>query len=308
MPDSRHNAPFVISDHWIRVHPEQNVAVPTHSPAWASKVVPKHLFVRLMVFDDAAKASAVEEQLASGGSFFELARANSTDRASAMNGGYLGDLDASALDPEWAKAALALRPGGVSKVITGPGRYFIAGRMPRNFREEAEVRFNHAMELRKEGNRQQTAAELVEALKIDPRLLRALTYLGVTYAEGGNPQVGAGVLGAAIRLYPQDAGAHFNLGVADGAMRKNDEIDEYKKALAIDPDYVPAYLNWGGALFLKGQYDEAIKVYREGINVDPLEASLHYSLSLALERENKSQEAQAEKALAEKIDPKTGTQ
>jgi tetratricopeptide (TPR) repeat protein len=91
-------------------------------------------------------------------------------------------------------------------------------------------------------------------------------------------------------------------------MGKSDEIDEYKKALAIDPDYVPAYLNWGGALFLKGQYDEAIKIYKEGINVDPLEASLHYSLSLALERENKSQEAQTEKALAEKIDPRTGAQ
>jgi predicted CXXCH cytochrome family protein len=306
MPDSKHNAPFVISDHWIRVHPEQNAGVPASSTKWASKVVPKHLFLRLMVFDDATKASAIRGQLASGGSFFELARANSVDRASAMNGGYLGDLDASALDPAWAKAALSLRPGEVSPVITAQGRYFIVGRMPRNFREEAEARFNHAMELRKGGDRQATAAELLEALKIDPQLLRALTYLGVTYAESGNPQVGAGVLGLATRLYPQDAGAHFNLGVAYGAMGKSEEIDEYKKALTIDPDYVPAHLNWGGALFLKGQYDEAIRIYREGINVNPLEASLHYSLSLALERENKSQEAQAEKALAAKIDPRIG--
>ncbi len=306
MPDSKHSAPFVISDHWIRVHPEQNVAVPENSPEWASKVVPRHLFVRLMVLDDAAKASAIRDQLATGASFFELARANSTDRASAINGGYLGDLDTSALDPVWAKAALALRPGEVSPVITAQGRYFIVGRMPRNFREEAEARFDQAMQLRKAGDRQQATAKLIEALKVDPQLLRALTYLGVTYAEAGNPQVGAGVLSAALRLYPQDAGAHFNLGIADGTLGKSEEIDEYKRALAIDPDYVPAYLNWGGALFLKGQYDEAIKIYREGINVDPLEASLHYSLSLALERENKSQEAQAEKALAEKIDPNAG--
>ncbi len=306
MPDSKHNAPFVISDHWIRVHPEQRVAAPASSPKWASKVVPKHLFLRLMVFDDAAKASAIQEQLTSGGSFFELARANSTDRASAVNGGYLGDLDASAFDPAWAKVALTLRPGEVSPVITAGGRYFLVGRMPRNFREEAEAHFHSAMELRKAGNRQQSAAELLEALKIDPQLLRALTYLGVTYAEAGNPQVGAGILGVAIRLYPQDPGAHFNLGVADGAMGKREEIDEYKKALAIDPDYVPAYLNWGGALFLKGQYDDATEIYREGIHVDPLEASLHYSLSLALERENKGPQAQAEKALAAKIDPRIG--
>jgi tetratricopeptide (TPR) repeat protein len=210
------------------------------------------------------------------------------------------------LDPAWAQAALALKPGEVSPVITAQGRYFIVGRMPRNFREEAEARFNYAMELRKTGDRQRSAAELVEALKIDPHLLRALTYLGITYAESGNPQVGAGVLGLATRLYPQDAGARFNLGIAYGAMGNNEEIEQYRKALEIDPDYVPAYLNWGAALFQKGQYDEAIKVYREGVNVNPLEASLHYSLSLALERKNESQEAQVERALAQKIDPKTG--
>lgn len=308
MPDSRHNAPFIISDHWIRVHPEQNIAVPAVRSEWASKVVPKHLFVRQMVFEDAAKATAVREQLASGGSFFDLARSNSTDRASAINGGYLGDLDANALDSAWAQAALVLKPGEVSPVITAQDRYFIVGRMPRNFREEAEARFNHAMELRKAGDRQQAAAELLEALKIDPYLLRALTYLGITYAESGNPQVGAGVLGVAARLYPQDAGARFNLGIAYGAMGNSSEVDQYRKALEIDPDYIPAYLNWGAALFLKGQYDEAVKVYREGINIDPLEASLHYSLSLALERENKSQEAQAERTLARKIDPRTGAQ
>ncbi len=89
-------------------------------------------------------------------------------------------------------------------------------------------------------------------------------------------------------------------------MGKEEEIAEYKQALAIDPDYVPAYLNWGASLFAKGQYPEAIRVYRDGIQVNPLVASLHYSLSLALERENQTQEAQAEMALAAKIDPKVG--
>jgi tetratricopeptide (TPR) repeat protein len=65
-----------------------------------------------------------------------------------------------------------------------------------------------------------------------------------------------------------------------------------------------AYLNLGGALYNKGQYDEAIQAYRHGIDVNPLIASLHYSLSLALEHQNKTQEAQAEMALAQKIDPK----
>lgn len=305
MPDGQSSAPFIISDHWIRVHPEQNIAVPVKLPEWRRKTIPKHLFLRLIVLDDAAKAASIWQQLVSGASFFELARANSLDRSTAMNGGYLGDVDAGELDRAWSAAALALEPGETSPIIEGRGKYFIIGRMPRDFREQAEARFNQAMDLRKAGKRDDSAAGLLEALKIYPRLLRALTYLGITYGEAGNAQAGAGILSLATRLYPQDAGAHFNLGIAYGAMGKNeDEIAEYKKALDIDPDYVPAYLNWGGALFVKEQFSEAVEVYRRGINVNPLVASLHYSLGLALERENLTPEAQAEMALAAKIDPK----
>lgn len=310
MPDSTHSDPFLTSDHWIRVHPEQHVAVPAKLPAWRSRVTPRHLFLRMMVLDDAGKATSLREQLAAGASFFDLARANSMDRGSAMNGGFLGDLEAARLDPAWAAAALVLQPGELSPVVESQGKYFIVGRMPRNFREEAKARFDQAMELRKAGNREQAVVGLLEALKIYPQFLRALTFLGVSYGEAGNPQTGAGILNVASRLYPQDAGAHFNLGIAYGAMGKEEEeIAEYKRALEIDPDYVPAYMNWGGALFIKGQIDEAVAIYRRGIQVDPLVASLHYSLSLALERKNnKSQEAQQEMALARKIDPKVEQQ
>jgi tetratricopeptide (TPR) repeat protein len=67
-----------------------------------------------------------------------------------------------------------------------------------------------------------------------------------------------------------------------------------------------AYLNWGASLYEKGQYEEAIKIYRQGIDVNPLFASLHYSLGLALEQTKKTAEAEAELTLAAKIDPNVG--
>jgi predicted CXXCH cytochrome family protein len=304
MPDVKDRPPFVIADHWIRVHSDQNAVPPKQPERWRSQVIPRHLFLRLMVLDDAAKAAGVRAQLAAGASFFDLARANSIDKSSAMNGGFIGDLDAAQLDPAWSNAALQLQPSEVSEVISSQTKYFIVQRMPRSFREEAEEHFNKAMDLRKHGERQQAATELLEALKIYPRFLRALTYLGVTYAESGNAQTGAGILNVATRLYPNDAGAHFNLGVAYGAMGNPGEIAEYRRALEIDPDQVLAYLNLGGALYNKGQYDEAIQVYRQGINVNPLIASLHYSLSLALAHQNREREAEKELTLARKIDPK----
>jgi tetratricopeptide (TPR) repeat protein len=108
----------------------------------------------------------------------------------------------------------------------------------------------------------------------------------------------------ATRLYPDDVGAHFNLGIAYGSLNSPQEAAEYKRAVEIDPDYVPAYLNLGASLFGKGDYDEAIEMYRQGIQVNPLVASLHYSLGLALAKQNKMAEAKTEMDLARKIDPK----
>ena len=223
-----------------------------------------------------------------------------------MNGGYLGDLDASQLDPAWSAAALKLQPGEISAVVEAKGKYIMLQRMPRNFREDAEVVFNHAMGLRKQGKQQESMNEMLEALKIYPHLLRALTWLGAMYGQSGNPSVSAGILTIATRLYPRDAGAHFNLALAYGALGKAEEIAEYQRTIEIDGDYVLAYLNWGAALYGKGQYEDAIKIYRKGIDVNPLFASLHYSLGVALEQDNKTAEAAAEMALAAKIDPNVG--
>ncbi|MFL6350370.1 MAG: tetratricopeptide repeat protein [Bryobacteraceae bacterium] len=305
MPNQIRGA-FAIAEHWIRVHPGQNVKAAAHNPAWRSTIAPKHLYLRMIVLDDRAKASLIRNQLLSGGSFFELARSNSIDQSTAVNGGYLGDLEASKLDPGWSAAALKLQPGEISHVLEANDKYFIVQRMSRNFREDAQALFDKAMELRKQGKQQESINQMLEALKIYPRLLRALTWLGAAYGEGGNPTVSAGILTIATQLYPQDAGAHFNLAIAYGALKKDDELAEYKRTIDIDPDYVPAYLNWGGALYAKGQYEEAIQLYRQGINVNPLNASLHYSLSTALEQQNKMQEANDEMALALKIDPNVG--
>ena len=305
MPDQTRGA-FIMSDHWIRVHPEQKVEVAAHNPAWRTKTPAKRLYLRMIVSGDREKASAVRQQLLAGGSFFALARTNSIDRTTAETGGYLGDLEPNQLDPALSSAALKLQPGEISNVVESNGKYFTLQRMPRNFREDAEAVFKQAMDLRKQGKLPESKDKLLEALKIYPRLLRALNWLAAMYAQGGNPGVSVGILTLAARLYPEDSDAHFNLALAYGAMGNAEEIPEYRRALEIDPDLVVIYVNWGATLYEKGQYQDAIKVYREGIKVDPLLASLHYSLSLALEHEKQTAEAEAEMALARKIDPNVG--
>jgi len=304
MPNLIHGA-FHLASHWIAVHPEQKTVVPARNPAWRTTITPNHLYLRMIVSDDAQKAAAIRAQLLSGGSFFELARTNSLDQTSGANGGFLGDLAASKLDPAWpVSKVLKLLPGEVGDVFQANGKFLIIQRLPRNFREEAEEIVNQAEKLRKEGKPQESVAQLFEALKIYPNFLRALTYLGIDYAQSGNPQLGANILALATRLYPRDQGAHFNLAIALGAVGREEEITEYKRTLEIDSDYIPAYLNWGSALYAKGKYEDAIALYRKAIDINPLSASLHYSLSVALDRLDRKQEAEAELTLAAKIDQK----
>jgi tetratricopeptide (TPR) repeat protein len=49
------------------------------------------------------------------------------------------------------------------------------------------------------------------------------------------------------------------------ARPSGERISENRRAIEIDPDYVLVYLKWGGALHAKGQYEDAIKVNRQGL-------------------------------------------
>jgi hypothetical protein len=186
MADEKRGA-FTISEHWIRAPLNQKRTVALNA-AGRTTIVPRHLFLRLMIFNDREKASDIQRQLSNGGSFLDLARANSVDPATAEGGGYLGDVETAQLDPAWSSAALPLEPGETSPIIEANGKYFIVQRMSRTFRQEAEAVFNSAMDLRKQGRVQDSSRELLGALKLYPRLLRALTYLGIEYGEGEMPR------------------------------------------------------------------------------------------------------------------------
>ena len=46
-------------------------------------------------------------------------------------------------------------------------------------------------------------------------------------------------------------------------------MDQYQKALEINPNYMEAHSNLGVALFQKGQLDEAIAQYQKALEINP---------------------------------------
>jgi tetratricopeptide (TPR) repeat protein len=76
---------------------------------------------------------------------------------------------------------------------------------------------------------------------------------------------------AALRIDPQSAAAHFNLGRALAAMpdRLPDAVEEYKASLRIDPEVAEAHFELAYRLAQLGRAPEAVAECQEALRINP---------------------------------------
>ena len=75
------------------------------------------------------------------------------------------------------------------------------------------------------------------------------------------------------KMQPQSAEAHYNRGTLLGTMgRHEDEMDAYRRAIAINPRFVRAYVNLGVALRDLRCFDKALFQFRKALSLDPNDA------------------------------------
>ena len=86
--------------------------------------------------------------------------------------------------------------------------------------------------------------------------------------------------------------SHFDLGIvyAERADTASAE-QEFRHALKLQPDFVPAYVNLSDMYRSIGRDDDAAKLIDEGLRVTPNNASLLHAKGLTLVRVNRQQEA-----------------
>ena len=109
----------------------------------------------------------------------------------------------------------------------------------------------------------------------------------------------------AVQIYNADR-PEGRLGLANlYAARGNAEaaIAEYRKALAIDPGFVPAYANLADLYRARGVENEAEAVLRAGLARVPDAAALHHALALVMVRQKRTAESLNELAEATRLDP-----
>jgi tetratricopeptide (TPR) repeat protein len=113
------------------------------------------------------------------------------------------------------------------------------------------------------------------------RVPSAHNNLGVLYDGRGLHDKALEEYEKAVAINPTFADAHSNLGVAykrKGAYDK--AIKEYEKALAGNPNLTEARNNLGLAYYEQGMYDKAVEEYEKALAINPALAETRYNLGL----------------------------
>ncbi len=294
---------FHLTDHWIRVHPEQANPVGKHAESLRTQVPPLREFLRIIVVDERQKAESAAARLAKGEAFSSIAHELSMDDT-APAGGYLGAIQLSEMQPKLADAAAKLGYGETSGIVDMGNRWTILQRMPRDFKMDAGRLFEEAVALKAAGDIKDALEKGGQALQVYPYFLRALILMGATLAENGEVQKGYEVLAFAAQIYPRDATAQFDLGLTLGALGNHDgQIQAYRRAIELDPDNIAVYESLAAALYSAGQWQSAIDACRAGLRVDPLAARLYFNLGVMLEQHGDAEGSKRARELARAIDP-----
>ena len=137
------------------------------------------------------------------------------------------------------------------------------------------------------------AIELIEkSLKVFPNYATAHNNLGEAYRAFERPLEAETNYRRAIELEPGFTAAHSNLGIVLHTQRKLDEAAaSYRKALDLQPDFVEAMNNLGNVWMDLARYDDAVTCYRGAMAINPQYAAAVNNLGAALERSDKLIEA-----------------
>jgi len=292
---------FKVADHWIAVHPDQNIKAEKIPDAdLRSLVAPKREYLELIATGDRAKAEGALHRLAGGDSFYDVAHETSMEPTAAA-GGFVGDVQLSDMDPRLADAAAHLWYGETSGIIEQGSRYVILHRLPRDFKWQANELFLEAIRLRTLGDRKAAMAKAQAALKVYPYFLRAHIFMGTQIAETGDAGRAAYILAFAAQSYPADAFAEFQYALTLGK-QPGTQAEAFRRVIELEPDIVAAYENLGATLLTQGDMPGAIQVFRQGLLVNPLSAALNKYLGRALRQQGDEAGAKRCLALAARLD------
>jgi tetratricopeptide (TPR) repeat protein len=141
-----------------------------------------------------------------------------------------------------------------------------------------------------------------ELLALQPDAGVIWQILGAALAAQGKDSLPA--LTAAVRLLPDDAGVHHNLGNAFARLgRFDDAVSSYRRAVVLNPNFAEAYNHLAQALMNLGQFSEALERCHRAIDLKPGFVEAHDNRGTAMLALGRLDEAQASYQQAIALDP-----
>jgi tetratricopeptide (TPR) repeat protein len=132
------------------------------------------------------------------------------------------------------------------------------------------------------GRLKQAVASYNRAIRIKPDYARAHNNLGNALSALGQYEEAVASFSTALQLEPDYAGASLNLGIAQVNLGMPEAaIVSYREALRVDPDFAEAHNSLGNALTSVGKPQDAIASYSEALRIKPGYSEAHWNMSHA---------------------------
>jgi len=129
----------------------------------------------------------------------------------------------------------------------------------------------------KQQNPRKAIEEFKNAIRIDQLHLKAhLEYIHLMAEQGRSNQV-INEYRAKIKQHPGNEIYHYLIGQV--LEETEDKIEEYQKAIQINPDYYRAHLSLGNCYKVKGEIQKAVYHLKEVVRINPNHEETHRSLS-----------------------------
>ncbi|HEY3025179.1 MAG TPA: tetratricopeptide repeat protein [Pyrinomonadaceae bacterium] len=140
------------------------------------------------------------------------------------------------------------------------------------------------------------------ALKLNPKHAEARFFLGTALEAAGDSQSALGEYQKLIEIEPQSAMGQVGLGALLVKQGKTEEaIGALKRATALDGKSFEARWALGRALILAERFAEAVDSLQAAVALAPDRPDAHYQLGLALKRLGRTEEANREFAIVERL-------
>ena len=148
----------------------------------------------------------------------------------------------------------------------------------------SKIEINKTIDLVSNGLFDDALTEVNNLIKVHSDNPLLFNIKGACYAGLRKHEDAVNQYSKAIEIEPNYAKAHFNLGGTFQDLGLLDEsIQSYKKCIEIEPEYSEAFNNLGNVYRELGQYDLAIKSFKAALSLNPNYIEAEYSLGLVFQ-------------------------